>query len=336
MLRSVLPWAAALLAIAGGVARPAVAAPDGSPLRAAGDVPAHAKGQWMSDFAEAEALARKHDLPLLVHFGAAWCGPCRQMERDVLKTHDVVDQFGRRYVAVKIDSDRHPDLVRRFGVEGLPTDLFLAPDGRVLARSTGYVAKGSYVSQMARVEARHGQESRTRIAAGGPSARPEAVPAADPNPKPATDPPADATQGDHEDPAAKPEGPASVPVQPRIGLDGFSPVALFASRSWVKGDPHLAVIHQDVVYFVASDEERRKFDEEPGRFVPRLLGCDPVVLSDTDRAVAGSTKYGAYFDGELFLFVSPESRDRFKKTPYRFTRTRHVLRVDQIEKTTIR
>lgn len=45
---------------------------------------------------------------------------------------------------------------------------------------------------------------------------------------------------------------------------------------------------------------------------------------DTNRAVAGSTKYGAYFDGELFLFASPENRERFKKTPYRFTRTRHA------------
>lgn len=336
MLRSVLPRAAVLLAIAGGAARLVIAAPDASPLRAGVEVPAQAKGQWMTDFAEAEALARKLDVPLLVHFGAAWCGPCRQMERDVLKSRDLLDQFGRRYVAVKIDSDRHPDLVRRFGVEGLPSDLFLSPDGRMLARTTGYVAKSSYVSQMARVEARHGQESRTRIASGGPPARPEATPAADPNPKPATDPPGDATQGDHEEPGTKPEGPSSVPVQPRIGLDGFSPVALFASRAWIKGDSRHAVIHQDVVYFVASEEEQRKFEEEPAKYVPRLLGCDPVVLADTDRAVAGSTKYGAYFDGELFLFVSPDSRDRFKKTPHRFTRTRHVLRVDQIEKTTIR
>jgi YHS domain-containing protein len=69
--------------------------------------------------------------------------------------------------------------------------------------------------------------------------------------------------------------------------------------------------------------------------VPRLLGCDPVVLYRTDRAMSGSTEFGAYFDGGLYLFTAPETRTEFKEHPMRYTRTRHVLRPDDFGGTKI-
>ena len=42
---------------------------------------------------------------------------------------------------------------------------------------------------------------------------------------------------------------------------------------------------------------------------PRLIGCDPVVFSETERAIPGSTRFGAYFEGDLFLFVSSATRE---------------------------
>jgi YHS domain-containing protein len=56
-----------------------------------------------------------------------------------------------------------------------------------------------------------------------------------------------------------------------------------------------------------------------------------VILLQSDRAVQGNTKYGAYFDGALYLFQGPETRAEFKKAPMRYIKTRHVLNVDEIE-----
>jgi YHS domain-containing protein len=52
--------------------------------------------------------------------------------------------------------------------------------------------------------------------------------------------------------------------------------------------------------------------------------------------VPGNTKYGAYFDGKLYLFESPESRTEFKKSPMRYVKTRHVLKPEKIERAVIR
>ena len=86
-----------------------------------------------------------------------------------------------------------------------------------------------------------------------------------------------------------------------------------------------------MVYLLYDSEEYREFQSDPAKYAPRLLGCDPVVLWNSDRAVPGSTQYGAYFDSELFLFTNFENRDRFKASPNLYSRPQHVLKVDQID-----
>ena len=45
----------------------------------------------------------------------------------------------------------------------------------------------------------------------------------------------------------------------------------------------------------------------------------------------GDIRYAAFFDGELYLFVSEKSRQIFKKDPRRFLRAKHVLKVDELD-----
>ena len=85
---------------------------------------------------------------------------------------------------------------------------------------------------------------------------------------------------------------------------------------------------------MASAADRDAFDENPARYVPQLLGCDPVVIATEDRAVPGNTRYGAFYDDELYLFTSQANRTRFKANPDRYVRERVVLNVEQIESVT--
>nr|MCH9793053.1 hypothetical protein [Planctomycetota bacterium] len=91
-----------------------------------------------------------------------------------------------------------------------------------------------------------------------------------------------------------------------------------------------------ITYFLSNHTELEIFKNDPGRYAPQLLGCDPVILNKQDRAIPGNTKYGAYYDQNLYLFVDLESREAFKKNPDRFSRTMHVLKIDQIESTILR
>ncbi len=291
---------------------------------------------WKHDFTEAAKDAKQSGRPLLIHFHASWCGPCRDMEKDVLHHSEVRDFLSRHFVAAMVDYDQNPDLVNRFEIKLLPTDVVIAPDGTVLLKSEGRRDRKMYLGQMRQaleqIPAREDvpgsevvQPQVTRTESSPPNANTPPDRSADerltsklvPETAPVVEP-------------VRKESPAPV-EKLLVGLDRFSPVSLATHRQWRKGKTEFALVYQGVVYLLCDEEEYREFKTDPGKYAPRLLGCDPVVLWTSDRAIPGSTQFGAYFDGELFLFASPENRDRFKSSPTLYTRPQHVLKVDQID-----
>ena len=242
---------------------------------------------WNQNYDQAVAESKTTGRPLLVHFYAKWCLPCRQMERDVLHSNDVRDLLSKDFVAVLVDCGAHPELQMQFNIQSLPTDIVLGPDGAVLLRSEGSRDKKAYLTQLARI----------------------------------VEPDLPLVQ----------KQPVADKVKLLVGLDRYSPVSLAKNRQWRKGKNEFALVWQEVVYLMFDEAEYREFQAEPAKFAPRLLGCDPVVLWTSDRAVPGSTQFGAYFDGELYLFNSAETRDRFKGRPNLYSRPQHVLKVDEID-----
>jgi len=121
-----------------------VATPSAAPV--ATKAPLTSKEVWGHDFAQAKQQAKKLNRPMLLHFHATWCGPCQQMERDVLNSAKVLREINARCVAVKIDCDRQPALVQQFAVEALPCDVFVTPEGKVLRVNQGFSAADQYTA----------------------------------------------------------------------------------------------------------------------------------------------------------------------------------------------
>lgn len=251
------------------------------------------QNEWLTDYQQALRIAREQQKPILLHFFATWCGPCRSMDRQVLHTADVKQILGVDVIGVKIDSDKNPAIIKKFGVGSLPSDVVIDPDGKVLYRSSGYKSKNSYVSA---------------ISASAKKFSPMDMEMAQQN----------------EVPAVSDES------ETLLGLEGFSPVVLKEDRQWVEGTEEFVSEFKGIIYHLQSAAEKRTFDSDPERYAPQLLECDPVEMYFTDKAVRGSTQYGAYFDGKLYLFVSQDNRETFKKSPLKFTETRHVFELSDV------
>jgi len=271
---------------------------------------------WHSSLEAAELAAEREGTPLLIHFHAWYCGPCRQMDSQVFHQRDVQEALMQDLHAVQIDVTHDPDAASRYQATTVPRDVVVYPDGTTETLNVGFVPRARYVSMLRRVASR------------GLAMREEAVPL----PSDRSTAIAQAEDSDVDDgPRAVTASDDTSTHERVLGLEGYCPVALTEGRKWIEGQAEISTTFRGVTYYFADAESRKKFDQDPRKFAPQNLGCDPVLLFRDQRAISGRIQYGAFFDGSLFLFTNDETRSRFKKNPLRYTKIRHAIRIDEVE-----
>ena len=88
--------------------------------------------QWKSDIEAAQTLAEQQNKLVLLHFTAGWCHPCRTLDSFVFTNRQVQRTMAANVIPVKIDVDEFPNLVKEYGVSGVPFDVAITPAGRVV------------------------------------------------------------------------------------------------------------------------------------------------------------------------------------------------------------
>ncbi len=81
-----------------------------------------------------QSVVCEESRPVLVKFGAEWCGPCQQMEAVLDR---VASDVSGAVKIVRIDIDEKPELASHYGVSSIPR-IFLFKNGRVVASHGGF------------------------------------------------------------------------------------------------------------------------------------------------------------------------------------------------------
>ena len=68
-----------------------------------------------------EEVVLKSELPVVVDFGATWCGPCKKVEPFI---EELSEEYAGKVVAVKCDVEECPGTAAKFGIMNIPTVLF--------------------------------------------------------------------------------------------------------------------------------------------------------------------------------------------------------------------
>ena len=101
--------------------------------------------QWQPP-GKAVALAQASGKPILYDFTAAWCGPCKLLDRD-WSDPAVAKKVNEAFVPARVvdraredgvNSPEIAELQQRFEVVGFPTVAAASADGRLIAKFDGY------------------------------------------------------------------------------------------------------------------------------------------------------------------------------------------------------
>jgi YHS domain-containing protein len=297
---------------------------------------------WLTDFNEAESEAKRLNWPLVVHFYGPSCPPCKKMEKELLLSPQVLKILDSGFIAVKVDVAKNLNLQPRFQIAAMPTDIILSPEGKVLVRTEGYTGapedRTRYLANIAKIDKQYAGKRLARTDAGAeppvakgkaPGTKDRAIASADKLVPDPTEPKKVNLPGAKDNDLD--DVPAAAAPSIQVAMDGFCPVTLRSTRTWKIGSKDFALEHEGQTYYFTASEKRAEFKSNPVRYAPRLLGCDPVVLAESDLAIRGSTQYGAFYDGNLFLFESAESRAKFRKEPTRYSNLKQVVKPEDVK-----
>ena len=92
--------------------------------------------KWLEWNDEAFKRAKEENKPILLDISAVWCHWCHRLDHDTYSVPEIAEYIETHFVPIRVDTDKRPEINRRYNMGGWPTTAFLTPDGRVMGGGT--------------------------------------------------------------------------------------------------------------------------------------------------------------------------------------------------------
>lgn len=294
--------------------------------------------KWHTTIEEGRQLAAQAGKLVLVHFWSTSCPPCVRLEQQVYSRAEVADKIGASFVPVKINATDNTPLLRQYQIRFLPTDLVMAPDGRVLAVQRCPLDATQYLAGLSRFASPRANGTREAVV----SAESTFSRSQSSSTLPRTD--------------APPLGPRytenSQGYKPNYSQAGYeSEMPVTAANAFGHSPPMPAagptprtIVNPTVVssaerqapgrsdfrnpdlrnpgplpprYQRPPDSSQTAFEPSPptASSQPALDSMCTVELVENERWVPGNRRWGAFHRGRLYLFAGENQQQRFMSNP---------------------
>ncbi len=102
-------------------------------------------GSW----AEVLSKSKATNKPIFVDIYTSWCGPCKQMSKNIFPQKEVGDKYNHSFICYKIDAEKGEgvELAKTYNVSSYPTFLFIKPDGSLFYKITGSRAAYEFIAE---------------------------------------------------------------------------------------------------------------------------------------------------------------------------------------------
>ncbi len=314
--------------------------PEAAALSAVPALPALAvdASPWLASVAAAAEKAAETKKPVLIHFYSTSCGPCVVMERDVFSDPEVLRACGEYYIMVKVNLLEDRTAAGRYGIQGVPTDVILSPEGNLVAKSMGgktkdkfntffrsvatqmkYAPVGEMTANKVMLANTPGTQSAPAVPVSqGARSVTNTDPAAHANFQEMAEPLVDLAELQptediipYSAPAAAVAGNVSPPHAP---AERFSAEPEHEKTETKVAGKMYAVPPRETVIGAVAPQEKLLVAQKPAAQI-MLEGYCCVTLVEQGKWLKGDPKFGVSHRGQIYLFGSQEYARRFFENP---------------------
>lgn len=106
--------------------------------------------EWENSLRRGEVKAKEENKPIMADFYTDWCGWCTKLDQDSYSNPKIQD-LASKFVCVKVDGDKYPADVKKYGVDGYPTIVFIDSTGKEIDRNVGYAGPDELAGIMQKI-----------------------------------------------------------------------------------------------------------------------------------------------------------------------------------------